>query len=234
LNNRSPYEVVTGLRPKLPSAMVARFPVQEITVDLYVERLLEYLRGSYHRVRQIAQDAMDEAEQAAPGRLENELKVGDLVMRRLNPHEQKRMADRGPYRFTRTVDPRIYRVSAKVADQPFAYRLLDHDEPTRPLTFSQPVSRHRLVKLDMPELEDVGEFERRRVEVYVDHLGRWRPGTLESRMTLDGRVKIRWDDDPGRLAHIDLADRRYRWQVGEGARDWGEGPEGEGPEPQDE
>ena len=129
--------------------MVARFPVQEITVDLYVERLLEYLRGSYHRVRQIAQDAMDEAEQAAPGRLENELKVGDLVMRRLNPHEQKKMADRGPYRFTRTVDPRIYRVSAKVADQPFAYRLLDHDEPTRPLTFSQPVSRQRLVKMDM-------------------------------------------------------------------------------------
>ena len=88
----------------------------------------------------------------------------------------------------------------------------------------------------MPELEGQGEFERRRVEVYADHIGRWRPGTLESRMTLDGRVKIRWDDDPGRLAYIDLADRRYRWQVGngEGARDWGEGPEGEGPEPQDE
>ena len=36
LSNRSPYEVVTGLRPRLPSAMLARFPVQEITVDMYV------------------------------------------------------------------------------------------------------------------------------------------------------------------------------------------------------
>ena len=80
----------------------------------------------------------------------------------------------------------------------------------------------------MPELEGQGEFERRRVEVYADHIGRWRPGTLESRMTLDGRVKIRWDDDPGRLAHIDLADRRYRWHVGEGAREW-EGDQEEGP-----
>ena len=193
-----------------------------------LEQLLEYLRGSYHRIRQIAQDAMDETEQAAPGKLENELRVGDLVLRRMNPHEQKKVADRGPYRFARTVDPRIYRVAAKVADQPFAYRLVDHDEPTRPLTFSQPVSRQRLVRLDMPELEGQGEFERRRVEVYADHLGRWRPGTLESRMTLDGRVKIRWDDDPGRLAHIDLADRRYRWHVGEGAREW-EGDQEEGP-----
>ena len=33
LGGRSPYEVVTGLRPKMPAAMLTRLPVDEITVD---------------------------------------------------------------------------------------------------------------------------------------------------------------------------------------------------------
>ena len=37
LGGRSPYEVVTGLKQKLPVATLAQHPVQEITVDAYVE-----------------------------------------------------------------------------------------------------------------------------------------------------------------------------------------------------
>ena len=36
---------------------------------------------------------------------------------------------------------------------PFAYRLVDHQDPSREITFQQPVSRDKLIKLDMPELE---------------------------------------------------------------------------------
>ena len=40
LGGRCPYEVVTGIRPKLPAAMVATFPVQEASVDEYGEMLV--------------------------------------------------------------------------------------------------------------------------------------------------------------------------------------------------
>ena len=46
-------------------------------------------------IAEITQDATVE--------LENELKVGDLVMRRLNPHELKKAADRGPYKWAHSV-----------------------------------------------------------------------------------------------------------------------------------
>ena len=47
LGGRCPYEVVTGLRPRLPAKLVGLGPVVAVEVSEYVERLREYLRGAH-------------------------------------------------------------------------------------------------------------------------------------------------------------------------------------------
>ena len=66
LGNRSPYEVVTGLRPNLPSALTARFAVQAMDVDEYAKGLIECLKSVYARITAMAQDEKDSAELEAP------------------------------------------------------------------------------------------------------------------------------------------------------------------------
>ena len=53
---QSPYEVVTGMRPKLPSSMLVRHAVQDMTVDEHAESLMEYLRDMNLRLRAQMQD----------------------------------------------------------------------------------------------------------------------------------------------------------------------------------
>ena len=71
------------------------------------------------------EDAIAQAEQEQPGHVENELSVGDLVLRRRQPYQIYDAAGAGPSRFTRSVDRVVYRVVervAAVANQPFAVR----------------------------------------------------------------------------------------------------------------
>ena len=37
--------------------------------------------------------------------------------------------------------------------------------------------------------------------------------------TMDGRAKIRWDEDPTEVEMVDIAATRYRWVLGEVSRD---------------
>ena len=139
------------------------------------------------------QDARDEAEMDAHGSAARELRVGDLVIRRLGPTQHRKQAGSKPLRLTRSVDPVIYRVTQSVGGQPFAYRIVDHLEPSLPLAFPLPVSRRHLIKLDMPELNHHGGREQRRLEVLDAETGEWRKGTQDA-LGLDGRALIRWDD----------------------------------------
>ena len=50
LGNRSPYQIVTGLQPKLPRTLIGDGRVVSIGSDEYVVKLLEYLRGCYRSV----------------------------------------------------------------------------------------------------------------------------------------------------------------------------------------
>ena len=224
LGGRSPYEVVTGLKPKLPSAMLVKYPVQEITVDSYAEQLVEHLRSLYHRLRALMQDVVDQNEQEAEGSLGQALRPGDLVLRRYSPHEKQKEAGAGPWRFTRSVDPRFYRVVRAVADQPFAYYVVDHAEPSRQLKFKQPLNRRLLIKLDMPELREDSLREKRRIELQTDEGHPWQRGTVEG-LGVDGRAKIRWDHHPAGTEQVELCDRRFRWLYGEPVRDWDVVPE---------
>ena len=167
LGGRSPYEVVTGMRPKLPSSMLVRHPVQDMTVDEYAESLVEYLRDMNLRLRAQMQDAADAAEQDAEGPLSRELHVGDLVLRRRNDKQIRQAAGGAPARFTRSVDSDVYRVIRRAAGQGLAYYLANHADPSAELPFSQPVGRKHLIKLDMPELNRDPTRGPTRVEILV-------------------------------------------------------------------
>ena len=163
-----------------------------------------------------------------------ELHPGDLVLKKLTPEQHANAAGSGPLRFNRTVDPVIYRIDKRIGDQPFAYRLVDHGAPHKPVKFDQPVSRHMLIKLDMPELEVGRTRVHQRIEVKRfdprenPHVRGWRrrrgqdapllvedwyKGTIEG-TTLDSRVKIRWDCDPERPEMFQLDKYRYRFLHG--------------------
>ena len=75
----------------------------------------------------------------------------------------------------------------------------------------------------MPELQDQGVREKRRVEVLEDDrkdgTRLWKRGTIEA-VGLDGYAKVRWDHDPGRAATFPLDTTMYRWLSGERVRDW--------------
>ena len=47
LGNRCPYEVVTGLQPKMPVAMVAESGREFLPVTEYVVQLQAYMRDTY-------------------------------------------------------------------------------------------------------------------------------------------------------------------------------------------
>ena len=80
LGGRSQYEVVTGLKPRLPAALDARSQVEFVTMDEYASRLRAYFTETYESVKRIQQAAIDEAEHEAGGHLSAELQVGDVVL----------------------------------------------------------------------------------------------------------------------------------------------------------
>ncbi len=66
LGGRSPYKVVTGVRPKFPTAFIGEFPVREVTVDEYAEGLMGHLREVYRRIKKVQEDAVEGTGVASP------------------------------------------------------------------------------------------------------------------------------------------------------------------------
>ena len=75
LGGRSPYEAVTGFRPKRPVALLTKFPVQEISVDTYAERLFGHLRSMWDRIKALTADSTGNKEESTACSLNRELRV---------------------------------------------------------------------------------------------------------------------------------------------------------------
>ena len=80
LGGRSPYEVVTGLKPKLPSGLDVSQPVRHASLDQYADRLQKYFTETFANVRRVQSEARDELEQKAGCYLSSELFVGDICL----------------------------------------------------------------------------------------------------------------------------------------------------------
>ena len=77
LGGRSPFEVVTGLKPRLPQTMLTGIPVEHVTVDEYVASLVKHLRDVHSSVQRTTLAAIERDEASLAGRLSAELEVGD-------------------------------------------------------------------------------------------------------------------------------------------------------------
>jgi hypothetical protein len=215
LMGRSPYQVVTGLRPKLPRALMGSSnAVEPIGIDRYVGNLLNYLRGCYESIRQQSISIRDLKEIKAldEGTLGMELHVGDVVMLRLDPTTRRE----GPRRFQARVREEFYVIDQKVS--PHTFRLKTYWSPQVMI----PGTHHaeNLVRIELPWV-DLDPNCSRIIEIFRNTEGDWARYRIE-RYAPDGRCLLKrmtqqagdqtWRED-GVGVWSDLSLELYRWVV---------------------
>ena len=110
LGGRSPFEVVTGLKPRLPRALDVTQVIESVDVHEYVRRLTPYFRDTYRDIEGIQREQVEKRETTLDGYLSAELQVGDVVAIRREASARRE----GPLRFQQRTNPDLYRVKAKV------------------------------------------------------------------------------------------------------------------------
>ena len=88
LGNRSPYEVVTGLKPKMPAAVVSERDREYLPVTDYVAQLQMFMRDAYRVVQLLQSAAQERVEGTLSGHLSHDLHVGDVVLMKRPPAGQ--------------------------------------------------------------------------------------------------------------------------------------------------
>ena len=201
LGGRCPFEVVTGLKPRMPSTVSNGFPVEHRTVNDYVKGLLTHLKEVHATVQRVAQDAIERDERTLEGSVSRELHVGDPVLVRREPTVERK----GPTRFQGKTYPGIFVVAKKTSST--TYTVADLVDKSLVIPFKQPIHAERLIKLDMPELE-LRAGQPRRLEMREKETQPWNEYTVE-RFGMDGRVSLRLKD--GEARWVDLSKCEYRW-----------------------
>ena len=107
LGGRSPYEVVTGLKPRLPRSIVGAVPVEMTTVDAYVKDLMEHLREVHTSVQRTTLETIEKDEASMAGFLSRELEIGDAGPTRWSEPTVDRS---GPTRFQSRVYEGVYKI----------------------------------------------------------------------------------------------------------------------------
>ena len=209
LGGRSPMEVVMGISPQLPATLRAGLTVEAVSVSDYVKDLLEYLRVTYVRVKQRAEQlqiSREGAQKGSPGA--QRLAVGDLVaLKKAEP-------PKGQSRFGWTVEDRILRVGRVLGGN--TYELVDVATGESAVSKEQPnrFPADRLVRLDMPEWEQpLPEGSPQHLEIYDEYSASWDRAIAE-KWAVDGRVFVRFSDSEKDALWLDLTTCRYRWTTG--------------------
>ena len=113
LGGRSPYQVVTGLVPKMPRAVLQQHGTIPVGIDEYMSRVSKYLKDTYRSVKKTVSANQERKDIAAQddGTVGMELNVGDVVMRRIDQIDKRA----GPRRFQPRVKKVMYVVKAKIS-----------------------------------------------------------------------------------------------------------------------
>ena len=201
LGGRSPYEVVTGLKPRFPQSLRSGIPVALETVDKYVADLVEHLKEVHASVQRVALQSVEREEESLGGKLSAELEVGDPVLLR----RPKTVEREGPTRFQERTYPGIYKVRQKVS--PTTFYIEDIVDRDAVVPSHQPIHAERLIKLDMPELE-LSADQPRRLEMRKS-LQSPRNEYRIDRFGADGRVRLTYE--AGNPEWVDLTQVEYRW-----------------------
>ena len=203
LGGRCPYEVVTGLKPRMPAALDVGNAVELVNIDDYMARLFEYFRVTHKEVRAVQERAVEEREERVAGHLSHELEVGDVVLIRRDPMSRRE----GPVRFQPRTYPDMYRVTAKVGTN--TVRVCPLVDPAGPVPVAQPVNGERLVRVELPEL-NLDPHAPRKLEIHDRETDSWVAWNVE-RFAVDGRVRLRRCDDERTCRWFDLSNVKYRW-----------------------
>ena len=107
LRGRSPYEVVTGIKPRMPAALTAAHPGQYLDVSEYIGCLRQYFQETYAEIQVIQRERAEAQEPRGEGRVSAELKKGDVVLVKREPT----VARAGPLRFQERVYRDLYRIN---------------------------------------------------------------------------------------------------------------------------
>jgi hypothetical protein len=204
LGGRSPYEVVTGLKPRFPRSILGAVPVMERTIDGCVKDLMEHLKEVHSSVQWTVLAAIEREEATMAGHLSQELEVGDPVLvRRESTAERK-----GPTRFQSRVYDGIFVIKRKVSPTTFVVEdLVDKEYVPK---FLQPLHAERLVRLDMSEL-GLEPGQPRRLEMRESSDEPWNTYILE-RFGADGRVRLLLQGGAAETRKwVDLTKCEYRW-----------------------
>ena len=206
LGGRCPYEVVTGLKPRMPSAITSEQPRVYMGVEEYSQGLLENLRETHKSVTRLQQEAYEREEGTLRGHLSKELLVGMAVLVRRRPRNK----EEGPIRFQEKCFPGVYRIKARVGRHTFYVE--DLADASAPCPFTQPINADNLIALDLPELElDPGQ--NRVLEIESENGAEWIRYQVE-RFAADGRVYLRiLTYEHLASLWMDLSTVRYRWVV---------------------
>ena len=205
LGGRSPYEVVLGIKPKYPSALVGVHPVEETCTDRYVANLAEYFRTTYLELQKKFESHVEESEGRGPGAESARLFVGDLVLVRREPSVRRE----GALRFQDRTYPEVYRVKS---GGPASFHVEFAHNKDLKTDFAQPVRAERLIRLDMPEmrLEEGQPRTLQTLEPDQDPVTGWVTWRVE-KFAVDGLVLLRHEANPNVVEWVDLSKKRYRW-----------------------
>ena len=205
----TPYEIITGLKPRSPmdAVLASGVEVERISTDAYVTQLVKYLKWVHQHVDQ-QHELLREEQRRASYRQFGEgvsLGIGDHVLVARQPEPGVSV------RFQRGYFDDIYQIveahgegrSAK------AFTLCDLRGNRTGLGFIQPVAYERLKPVAILPLAQPVADQRTRISLRVN--GQDREGNVVNQY-IDGRVTVKFDDleEP---QEFDLATQSYHWLV---------------------
>ena len=204
LGGRSPYEVVTGLKPRFPRTVLGSVPVAEQSINAYVNDMMKHLREVHSSVQRVTLGTIERDEASMAGHLSQELQVGDPVLVR----REATAVREGPTRFQSRVYDGIYVIKRKISPSTFVVEdLVDKEHAP---AFNTRLHAERLVRLDMPELE-LSADQPRRLELREKESDQWTEYTID-RFGADGRVRLKLEGGGTQTRRwIDLSKCEYRW-----------------------
>jgi len=147
LEGRNPYQVITGLMPKLPRVFNIKGGRVGLNMIDYVRQLIDYCTETYKEVKRIQHNLQEEShqKQELSDRLSAEFFEGDLVMIKQPPTRPRK----GPHRFEPRVRPTIWKIKKKIS--PHSFRLSDPSDDRAESPYVQ--SAENLIKVNLPDLE---------------------------------------------------------------------------------
>ena len=203
----TPYEVITGLKPRTPIDCLLAQPtgLERVSVVKYVSDLVAYLKKVHGFVDEQHSRIRDNAQRAkyrelGPG---GGLSVGDYCFVKRAP-----VADVSK-RFQSPTFDKVFQVVETHGSGPDAkaYTLSDLSGSRDNLGFTQPIALDRLIPIEMLPLAHTDEDDATRL--LVSGPGRDRHATVTAQ-SADGKVYLRYDDDDTEHC-VDLATLKYQW-----------------------